>query len=91
MAAVVGYVLRLVQLLLTPELRNILILDETFAHVGASHEPRVAEFLRLVSDRARVQQVLVTHSPVYAEYADQAVRLEQGSDGVTVVHHGESE
>ncbi len=91
MAAVVGYVLHLVVLLLTPGVRNILFLDETFAHVGASHEARVAEFLRQVSDRARVQQVLVTHSTVYADFADQSVRLEQGGDGVTVVHHGESE
>jgi hypothetical protein len=91
MAAVLGYVLRLVKLLLTPEIRNILFLDETFGHVSASVEPRVAEFLRLVSDRTGVQHVLITHSTVYGDFADQAVRLEQGADGITVVHRGESE
>ena len=35
MAAVIGYVLRLVVLLLTPDLANVLFLDETFAHVSA--------------------------------------------------------
>jgi hypothetical protein len=91
MAAVIGFVLRLVKLLLTPEIRNILFLDESFGHVSAGFEPRVAEFLRLVCDRTDVQVVLVTHSTVYGDFADQAVRLEQGADGVTIVHRGESE
>lgn len=91
MAAVVGFVLRLVKLLLTPDTRNLLFLDETFAHVSAGFEPRVGEFLRLVCDRTGAQVVLVTHSPVYGDFADQAVRLEQGADGVTIVHRGESE
>jgi hypothetical protein len=86
MAAVVGYVLRLVVLMLTEDLRNILFLDETFAHVSAEFEPRVAEFLREVSRKAGVQQVLVTHSLVYGEFADAAVRLELGADGVTTAH-----
>jgi DNA repair ATPase RecN len=91
MAAVVGFILRLVQLLLTPDIRRIMLLDETFAHVSASYEARVAELLREVVDKARVQIVLVTHSPVYGDYADKVTRLELGADGVTVVHPGESE
>lgn len=88
MAAVVGYVLRLVVLLLTPEIRNLLFLDETFTFVSAEYEGRVAEFIRQVADRARVQHVIITHSPAYAEAADQVSRLELGTDGVTVVHRG---
>jgi DNA repair ATPase RecN len=91
MAAVVGFVLRLVVLLLTPEVRRVMVLDESFTHVSVDYEARVAEFLREVADKAGVQIVLVTHSPVYADYADVAVRLELGSDGVTVVHAGHSE
>jgi len=91
MAAVISYVLQLVVLLLTPELRNVLWLDESFAHVSASFEPRVAEFLRQVADKARVQHVLVTHSPVYADYADETVRVSLGPDGVSIVQRGESE
>lgn len=86
MAAVVGYVLRLVVLLLTPEIRNLLFLDETFAFVSADYEGRVAEFIRQVADKARVQHVIITHSSAYAEAADEVSRLELGADGVTVVH-----
>ncbi len=91
MAAVVGFVLRLVILLLTPGARRLLALDESFAHVSASYESAVAELLREVADKAGVQIVLVTHSTAYSEHADVRVRLALGPDGVTEVHEGESE
>lgn len=91
MVAVVGFTLRLVVLLLTPGVRRFLALDESFAHVSASYEPRVAEFLREVADQARVQILLVTHSPIYAEFADQRYRMSLGPDGKTQVTEGASE
>jgi chromosome segregation ATPase len=91
MAAVVGFVLRLVVLLLTPGVRRLLLLDETFAHVSASYEARVAEFLREVADKAGVQILLVTHSDSYGQYADVAIRLELGPDGVTRITEGADE
>lgn len=91
MAAVVGFVLRLVVLLLSPGVRRFLALDESFAHVSASYEPRVAEFLREVADKAGVQLLLITHSTAYSELADARYRLALGPDGVTQVHAGESE
>jgi len=91
MAAVVGFALRLVVLLLTPGSRKFLALDETFAHVSASYESRVAEFLREVADKAGVQLLLVTHSPSYSDMADKKVRLAIGPDGLTEVHEGETE
>ncbi len=83
-SAVVGFVLRLVVLLLTPSARRILLLDETFAFVDAKRASSVAEFLREVADSAEVQLFLLTHDPVYAEYADRRVRLEL-KGGVTRV------
>ncbi len=91
MAAVVGFVLRLVVLLLTPGARRFLALDESFAHVSASYEPRVAEFLREVADKAGVQVLLVTHSTAFGDLADACYRLVLGAEGVTEVHEGESE
>lgn len=88
MAAVVGFVLRLVVLLLTPGARRFLALDESFAHVSASYEPRVAEFLREVVDKAGVQILLVTHSDAYSDLADARYRLSLGGDGSTQVEEG---
>jgi ABC-type branched-subunit amino acid transport system ATPase component len=91
MAAVAGFVLRLVVLLLTPGARRFLALDESFAHVSASYEPRVAEFLREVADKAGVQVLLITHSTAFSDLADARYRLTLGADGITQVHEGESE
>lgn len=88
MAAVVGFVLRLVVLLLTPGARRFLALDESFAHVSASYEPRVAEFLREVADKAGVQLLLVTHSDAYSDLADARYRITLGPDGCTQVEEG---
>lgn len=91
MAAVVGFVLRLVVLLLTPRARRFLALDESFWAVSASYEPRVAEFLHEVAYQADVQILLLTHSTAYADLADQRYRLVLGGGGITEVHEGESE
>jgi DNA repair exonuclease SbcCD ATPase subunit len=91
MAAVVGFVLRLVVLLLTPGSCRFLALDESFAHVSESFVPRVAEFLKEVTQKADVQILLVTHSSGYGDAADQQYRLAAGPDGTTQVFEGESE
>jgi DNA repair ATPase RecN len=83
MVVVVAFMLRLVVLLLTPGARRVLVLDEDFAHVSAGFEPRVAEFLREVCERAGVQVVLVTHSDAYADFADVRYQLRLGAGGVT--------
>jgi DNA repair exonuclease SbcCD ATPase subunit len=88
MVAVVGFVLRLVVLLLTPGARRFLALDESFAHVSASYESRVADFLREVADKAGVQILLVTHSNAYSDVADEKYRLSLGADGTTKIEWG---
>lgn len=90
-AVVVGFVLQLVMVMLTPGARKVLFLDETFAFVSVAFRQRLAEFLREVADRTGVQVVMITHDEVYAEYADARVRLALGPDGVTRVFEGESE
>lgn len=85
MAVVVAFLLRLVVLLLTPGARRVLFLDESFSHVSAEYEPRLAEFLREVCDRAGVQIVMITHSTAYEDLADKHYRLELGADGITEV------
>ncbi len=76
MAATVGFLLRLVVLLLSRDRQDtVLFLDETFAHVSAEYEPRLAEFLRWLVDKTGVQIVLVTHSDAFNDLADRRIRL----------------
>jgi ABC-type uncharacterized transport system YnjBCD ATPase subunit len=84
-AAVTGFLLRLVVLLLTPGARRVLFLDETFSHVSAEYREPLSQFLREACDRAGMQIVMITHDPEYASLADESYRLSLGADGVTEV------
>jgi DNA repair exonuclease SbcCD ATPase subunit len=86
LAAVIGTLLRLVVLLLSRDRQApVLFLDETFAHLSADYEPRMAEFLRnLVDQTPDVQVVLVTHSDAFTDLADAVYRFTL-TGGVTQV------
>lgn len=83
-AAVCGFLLRLVILLLKGDFRPVLFLDESFAQLSAEYEPRLAEFIRELVDRTPVQIVMVTHSDSYGESADLVYRFAL-KDGVTQI------
>lgn len=85
MAAVVGFLLRLVVLLLSKDKKEpILILDESFSHVSAEYERPLAEFIQQLVQKTKVQIILVTHSDAFSEFADKRYRFEQ-KDGTTNV------
>lgn len=86
LAATIGFLLRLVVMLLTKGTtkEDILILDETFAHVSAEYLPALGEFLREIVDKTGVQIIMVTHQAEFAEYADKVFRFSQ-VDGKTQV------
>lgn len=85
LAAVVGFLLRLVILLLSRQRQDtVLFLDETFAHVSAEYLPRLIEFLKDLVAKTGVQIVLVTHEDSFQEAADVIYRF-QLVDGLTRV------
>lgn len=75
LAATIGFLLRLVTLLLTHGRDSVLFLDETFAHLSADFEQRLAEFLRDLVDQTGVQVVMVTHSDAFSDLADRRYRF----------------
>lgn len=86
-AAVAGFLLRLIILLLRDDARPILFLDESFAQLSAEYEPRLAEFVRELVDRSKVQILLVTHSDAYSDAADRVYRFKL-EDGRTTITEG---
>ena len=86
LAATIGFLLRLVVMLLDKGTRheNIMLLDETFAHVSAEYLDPLRSFLRQVVDKTGVQIVLVTHQNEFIEDADRIYRF-RTHDGKTVV------
>jgi DNA repair exonuclease SbcCD ATPase subunit len=86
LAATVGFLLRVVILLLKngQDKDNILILDETFAHVSDEYLEGIGEFLRELVEKTGIQIVMVTHQPVFSEYADTVYKFHTEA-GRTVV------
>lgn len=85
MAAVVGFLLRLIVLLLSKDSKEpILILDESFSHVSVEYEQPLAEFIKELVEKTRTQIILVTHSDAFSEHADKRYRFKQDK-GITKV------
>jgi hypothetical protein len=82
--AVAGFLIQAVLVLLTPGVRPVLFLDETFGQLSADYLEPLAGFIRELVDRSALQVVLVTHSDVFRNHADRAYEFEQVK-GVTVV------
>lgn len=85
MASFVGFLLRLVVMLLSKDKQeSTIFLDETFGMVSAAPEPKVAQFLREIVDKTGIQIVMVTHSEAFNEVADKRYRfsLNQGETKV---------
>lgn len=91
-AAVVGFIVKLLLVLLTPGARRVMFLDETFAQLSTDYEIPLASFLRELADKAGVQIVLVTHSDAYSDVADKVYRFrnENGTTKVEVVREERS-
>ena len=79
LAATIGFLLRLVVMLLSNRdgRDNILILDETFAHVSAEYLEPLGEFLREIKEKTGVQIIMVTHQPEFIDYADTVYKFSQ--------------
>lgn len=85
LAATVGFLLRLVILLLSSHRQDtVLFLDETFAHVSADYLPKLIESLKEIVTKTGVQLVMVTHEDGFLEAADVAYRFEL-VNGITKV------
>jgi ABC-type nitrate/sulfonate/bicarbonate transport system ATPase subunit len=85
LAAVVGFLLRLVVMLLDSKVdQPVLILDESFSHVSAEYEKTLVQFIMQLVEKTNAQVILVTHHLVdaFLEVADKKYRFTQ-TNGVT--------
>ena len=76
-AAVAGFLIQAVLVLLTPGLRPVVFLDEVFAQVSAEYEEPLADFIAELVQRSDLQVVLVTHSTAFGQAADRQYRFSQ--------------
>lgn len=76
-AAIVGFLVQAVIVLLTPNMRPILFLDETFRAVSEHYQAPLGEFIKDLCSRTSLQVVLVSHQPTISDYADRAYAFSQ--------------
>lgn len=69
-AAIIGFLVQAVLVLLTPGLRPIVFLDESFKNVSEDYQAPLGEFIQDLCAKTGLQVVLVTHQPAIGEYAD---------------------
>lgn len=73
--AVVGFLLRVAILMLMPNARRLLVLDETFAQLSVEYLPALSEFIAQLCEQTGIQVLLVTHSTEFASEADVVYRV----------------
>ena len=71
----------------TPKTRPVLVLDEPFKHLSAELQPRAGEILKQISERLKIQIIMVTHNPDLIDCADRAfqVSMVEGKSVVKVL------
>lgn len=92
-AAVVGFLIQAVLVLLTPGMRPIVFLDEGMRNVSETYLPNLGEFIKGLCEETGLQVVLVTHQPTLAEYADTHYEFSQrnGTTKVTKIRSTEEQ
>lgn len=77
LAAVVGFLLRFVVIMLSrgEHSSNLIVLDETFAHVSEEYLEPMGKFLSEMVDKTGMQVIMVTHQPQFTEYADKVYKF----------------
>lgn len=79
---VVSFLLRVVILCLArPSQRRVLVLDEPFKFVSASHFTTLSTLLRELSESLDLQLLMVTHKPELLEAATTVVRVRKTASG----------
>jgi DNA repair exonuclease SbcCD ATPase subunit len=85
-SSTVGFMLKLVVLLLSKKRGSVMFIDEAFAFVSSNYIPALAEFLRELVDKTGLQVLLVTHigTEEFLGVADKRFQLER-VNGMTKV------
>lgn len=59
-----------------PKTRNVLLLDEPFKNLSEGLLPKASEMLKQVSDKLRLQIIMITHSDALIESADKVFQVQ---------------
>ena len=80
-AVVESFLLRIL-CMLKMDLAKFMLLDETFAAVGAEYIPSTSRLINEISKKLGMDILLVTHQPEFQAYADHVYKVKDSSKGL---------
>lgn len=80
-AVVESFLLRII-CMLKMKLARLILLDESFAAVGAEYIPNTSKLIGELSNKLNLDILLVTHEPEFKNYAKKVYRLQDTPAGV---------
>ena len=82
-AVVESFLLR-VLCMLKMNLARFMLLDETFAAVGAEYIPNTSRLISEMSKKLDMDILLVTHQPEFQNYANRVYKVKESSEGLVM-------
>lgn len=64
---------------------NLIILDEPFKFVSRDLQERAGEILKTLSEKMKLQVIMVTHIPEFIEVADKVFEVKKNENGVSKI------
>jgi DNA repair exonuclease SbcCD ATPase subunit len=82
-AVIESFLLRII-CMLKLNLSRFMLLDETFASVGAEYIQNTSKLIGELSKKLGLDVLLVTHQPEFQNYADRVYKVKESSNGLQI-------
>lgn len=80
-----SFALRIASWVLERESDNVIILDEPFRFVSRDLVDRAGKILKVLSEKMKLQVILVTHIPELIDVADRVFEVRKNSSGISKI------
>lgn len=61
--------------MMNPRSRNVIVLDEPLRFLSEDHQEQASRIIKELSDRLKLQFLIITHEPLLGEYADRVFQV----------------
>jgi DNA repair exonuclease SbcCD ATPase subunit len=68
-----------------PKKRNVIILDEPLRFLSKDNQERASEMIKQLSEKLKLQFIIVTHEPILTSYADKIFEVSISKRGISKI------
>lgn len=80
-----AFALRLSAFALESGTDNVIVLDEPFKFISRDLQERAGEILKTLSEKMKLQIIMVTHIPEFIEVADRVFEVKKNENGISKI------